>query len=231
MKKSIQLDRYRQFGNENIFEEIYFRASLLDGIHIAHINTTRNGGGVAELLHSFIPIMQELGIKHSWEVVELTDLSKNFMFKLWDMLQGESGVFPQAEGEAHVAELSRYLKSKKKIQADVYIVHDFILAPLAHLSPYMRPAIWFCHIDTANPVSESEMYIRQFLNAYDLCAFNTQASILKELPRERVQVISLGINPFSTKNRPLPTSERIKLLTRCGIDVARPSNIANFTLW
>jgi hypothetical protein len=38
-----------------------------------HINSTRAGGGVAEILQRMIPIMQELGISSRWEVIEGDD--------------------------------------------------------------------------------------------------------------------------------------------------------------
>ena len=35
-----------------------------------HINSTRRGGGVAEILQRMIPIIVELGINARWEVIE-----------------------------------------------------------------------------------------------------------------------------------------------------------------
>ncbi|MCC5669940.1 glycosyltransferase [Nostoc sp. CHAB 5784] len=234
MEGSLHLEQYSQFVDKVLINEIYLRASSLNGIRVAHINTTAEGGGVAEILQSLIPIMQELGLNHTWEVIRLSDSSQKFMARLLDLLQGgELGVLPQEEQDAHIEELSHSLKPLREIQADVYVVHDFQLAPLAKLSHHIRPAIWFCHVDTANPNPESEKYIRQFLDAYDLYAFNSATSILKGLPQEDVQVISLGINPFSSKNMPLPQSEGLELLTQCKIDVTRPliTQVSRFGKW
>ena len=35
-----------------------------------HINSTREGGGVAEILQRMIPVLKELGIDARWEVIE-----------------------------------------------------------------------------------------------------------------------------------------------------------------
>ena len=35
-----------------------------------HINSTRSGGGVAEILQRMIPILQGIGIEARWEVIE-----------------------------------------------------------------------------------------------------------------------------------------------------------------
>lgn len=229
MKKSIKLERYSQFVDRYLLDEIYSLASSLTGIHVLHLNTTPNSGGVVEILKSLLLIMQELGVNHTWKVVNLTDSSKRFIYRLWDLLHGDSGVLPKQEQDIYMEEL----KSLGKIPADVYIVHDFQLAPLAKISPYMHPSIWFCHIDTLSSNAESENYLKQFLKEYDLCAFNTPGSVLKFLPEECVQVINLGIDPFSLKNMALPESEGIDLLTCCGIDMQRPliTQVSRFDKW
>ena len=35
-----------------------------------HVNSTREGGGVAEILQRMVPILNELGINARWEVIE-----------------------------------------------------------------------------------------------------------------------------------------------------------------
>ena len=62
MKRSPQLDRYKQLVGEDLLACIYRAASPLAGVHVLHLNTTAEGGGVAELLHSPLPLMEELGI-------------------------------------------------------------------------------------------------------------------------------------------------------------------------
>lgn len=64
MKRSPQLDRYAHLLGEDVLAQIYAAAESLDGLHVLHVNTTAQGGGVAELLHSLIPLMDELGIPH-----------------------------------------------------------------------------------------------------------------------------------------------------------------------
>src|SRR2546430_15571995 len=84
-------------------------------------------------------------------------------------------------------------------QADLYFVHDFQLAPLATLFPWIRPALWVCHVDTAHPDPGGKAYIDQFLGAYNVCVFDTPFSVFNDLAPERTHVITPTIDPFSEK--------------------------------
>ncbi|TME57420.1 MAG: hypothetical protein E6I59_18250, partial [Chloroflexi bacterium] len=78
MKRSTMLDRYQRFVGEDLLERIYQAAEPLSGLRILHVNTTAQGGGVAELLHALIPVMDELGINNTWQVISLDDTSNLF---------------------------------------------------------------------------------------------------------------------------------------------------------
>ncbi len=129
--------------------------------------------------------------------------------------------------------MSKALAKPDENRADIYYVHDFQLAPLAHLYPWMRPALWFCHIDTAHPNPSAQHYIRQYLDDYELYTFNTPISVFNDLPPEKAQVVTLGIDPFSPKNAPLEREQGMDLLARCGIDTGRPliTQVSRFDKW
>ncbi|HEX6109391.1 MAG TPA: glycosyltransferase, partial [Ktedonobacteraceae bacterium] len=118
-------------------------------------------------------------------------------------------------------------------QAHIYFIHDFQLAPLASLFPWMRPAIWMCHVDTANPDPHGKAYIDQFLDAYNVCIFDTPLSIFKTLPPEKTHVITPTIDPFSEKNRYLTPTRGLRMLAECGIDTTRPliTQVSRFGNW
>ncbi len=65
MRTSPQSDRYKRFVDEALISRIYQVANSLAGLHVLHVNTTAKGGGVAEILQALIPLIEELGIKHS----------------------------------------------------------------------------------------------------------------------------------------------------------------------
>ena len=236
MKRSPLLDQYRRFVSEDALAHIYHVAESLAGLHVLHINTTAQGGGVAELLHGLLPIMEELGIPHTWKVITLDEPSNLFTAHLVDLLQGiEHGDLPEEDQHVFLDKLrlTPVLRRPEENQADIYFIHDFQLVPLAKLFPWMRPAIWMCHVDTANPDPHGKAYVDQFLDAYKLCVFNTSLSIFEDLPPEKAHVITPTIDPFSEKNRYLTPAKGLKLLKDCGIDTTRPliTQVSRFGNW
>ena len=234
MHRSPLLDRYQGIVDASLIEQIYAIAHSFAGLHVLHVNTTAQGGGVAEILNALLPLVEELGIRHSWNVVSLDEASGYFTARLADMLQGyDTGEFPEAKKQVFLEKLQRSVSHEQKYQADLYFIHDFQLAPLAQFFPWMRPASWFCHIDTARPTPSAQRYIRQFLDPYAIACFNSQASVFKDLSPEKVQVVTLGIDPFRLKNRPLPVGRGMQILRRCGIDPTRPviTQVSRFGIW
>ena len=62
------LDRYEEVVGHQEVERLRRLAERLAGKRIVHVNSTRTGGGVAEILGWMVPLMQELGIDARWEV-------------------------------------------------------------------------------------------------------------------------------------------------------------------
>jgi trehalose synthase len=228
------LDRYKSIVGESLIDQIYEVARSLAGLRVLHLNTTAQGGGVAEILNELLPLMNDLGIQHNWKVVPLDESSGYFTARLVDMLQGyDTGAFPEREKQVFLEKLRHSVSYGQAYQADMYFIHDFQLVPLAEFFPWMSPAIWFCHVDTAHPTPSAQHYIRQFLDPYALAGFNSQASIFKDLPPEKAQVVTLGIDPFRVKNRFLPKARGMEILASCGIDTARPliTQVSRFGIW
>jgi trehalose synthase len=212
METSPRLDRYKAFVDESQMATIYEVARSLAGLRVLHVNTTAEGGGVAEILHELIPLMEDLGIKHDWKVRQLDEDSGYFTARLVDMLQGyETGKLPGQEKDVFLQKLRHAVRSWEDYQADIYFIHDFQLVPLAEFFPWMRPAIWFCHVDTAHPNPSAQQFVRQFLDPYAVACFNSQASVFKDLPPEKTQVVTLGIDPFRVKNRYLPKARGMEI--------------------
>jgi hypothetical protein len=86
----LQLNAYRDAAGPDVIEELRKLAPYLAGKRVVHVNSTRMGGGVAEILMWQIPLMQDLGIEARWETVlgdaEFFAITKS----LHNALQGQS---------------------------------------------------------------------------------------------------------------------------------------------
>jgi trehalose synthase len=87
MGTSPLLDRYKGIVDTSLIDQIYEVARSLASLRVLHVNTTARGGGVAEILHELLPLMEELGIKHDWKVIPLDEVSSYFTAHLVDMLR------------------------------------------------------------------------------------------------------------------------------------------------
>ena len=65
-----KLIEYEPVVGRAILDQLHQLASSLTGMRVVHVNSTRVGGGVAEILTWMVPFLQELGIDASWEVIE-----------------------------------------------------------------------------------------------------------------------------------------------------------------
>ena len=64
------LRTYDSLIDNGLLDEIRVLAEKLKGARIVHVNATANGGGVAEILHSLVPLYKDLGIDCEWMVMD-----------------------------------------------------------------------------------------------------------------------------------------------------------------
>jgi hypothetical protein len=69
------LSEYRDVAPTGTVDFLRRLGELAEGRTMLHVNSTRYGGGVAEILHRLLPLMDELGVKTRWEVLTGTDCS------------------------------------------------------------------------------------------------------------------------------------------------------------
>ena len=64
------IEQYGEIVGEEAIDHLRQLARPLRGIKIVHVNSTRTGGGVAEILTQLVPLMGELGLDARWEVIQ-----------------------------------------------------------------------------------------------------------------------------------------------------------------
>ena len=70
MQKTHSLNEYEQIVGPELINDLRTMADNIDGKSILHVNSTRSGGGVAEILFRLVPLMNELGLSASWDVIK-----------------------------------------------------------------------------------------------------------------------------------------------------------------
>src|ERR1700733_9944688 len=63
------VEQYRLMVGDQLMDELAGLAKDLKGVRICHINSTAYGGGVAELLARYLPLLQGLGVSAEWRLI------------------------------------------------------------------------------------------------------------------------------------------------------------------
>ncbi len=66
------LEEYTPIVGEGVIAELRLLGERLSGKRVLNINSTRVGGGVAEILNRLIPLLREVGVDARWEVIRGT---------------------------------------------------------------------------------------------------------------------------------------------------------------
>ncbi|RKX42352.1 MAG: glycosyl transferase family 1, partial [Thermotogae bacterium] len=69
-------------------EEIYSLANKLRNCQVVHVNATSFGGGVAEILHTLVPLTRSVGINAEWYTIEALQEFFNVTKLFHNTLQG-----------------------------------------------------------------------------------------------------------------------------------------------
>jgi trehalose synthase len=220
---STLLDRYATYAGRDAVEQLRQLAARLSGLRVVHVNSTRQGGGVAEILEKLVPLMSELGLDTSWEVIEGTKDFFTCTKSFHNALQGRAITVPdnllRTYEEVNAANAERLRPVLEA--ADVVFIHDPQPAPLLGHCPARRGKwVWRCHIDLSRPHRPVWRYLRRFLVGYDASVFSL-AAFAQPMPHP-VFLIPPSIDPLSEKNIPLPVEEVRKVLRDFGIDHRRP---------
>ena len=200
-------------------------AARLAGLRVVHVNSTPRGGGVAEILNWMIPMMRELGMDASWEVLEVSNpdfftATKSFHNALQGNPLGISDDLLRVYEEMNARNAERLRPILEP--ADIVFIHDPQPAPLLGLCPDRRGKwIWRCHIDVSHPNRAVWKYLRRHVVGYDASIFSLD-DFAQPMPHA-VFLIPPSIDPLSEKNVPLPTEEVQRAFAEFGIDPNRPT--------
>ena len=82
------LEDYRPIIGDQHTDEILQLAAQLKDARVLHVNATAFGGGVAEILGTLIPLMNDIGLRAEWQVIKGADEFFNITKAMHNSLQG-----------------------------------------------------------------------------------------------------------------------------------------------
>lgn len=209
---------YEQIIDPTSISQLRQVAEDLKGATVVHVNSTRQGGGVAEILHWMVPLMQELGLDASWEVIDGNPDFFHVTKAFHNGLQGNEVLLSRRMLDAYedtVAANAERLRPKLE-DADIVVIHDPQPALLHELCPNRRGKwIWRCHIDVSHPNRRVWNYIRSKVNGFDASIFSLP-DFARRLEHPQF-IVAPSIDPLSDKNVELSEREVIETLDRLGI--------------
>lgn len=214
---------YTSVVGEEVVDHLRQIAAPLKGMRVVHVNSTRVGGGVAEILVKLIPLMADLGLDVSWEVIEGSPRFYQCTKGFHNGLQGQpvnlSDSLLKAYEETNAATAEGF--GRRLSDADLVFVHDPQPALLRHYTPNRRGKwVWRCHIDLSRPHRPVWKYLRSIVNQYNASIFSL-ADFAQPMDHP-MYLVPPSIDPLSEKNIPLPQAELDEVRDRFGLDGGRP---------
>jgi trehalose synthase len=200
-----QIGEYEKFVGSETIKRIRRKAEAVEGIHVAHVNSTYYGGGVAELLSSITLLLNSVGVRTEWRVIQGSADFFSITKKVHNALQG--GELNLSKRKIEIYEKVIYENSVRNILDH----HDFIIIndpqPLGMISHYKKtcPWIWRCHVDLSNPNKQLWNYMVPYIEKYDAVVFSLK-EYAKDLKTPQVFFMP-AIDPFTIKNKQLTERE------------------------
>jgi trehalose synthase len=212
--------------SDDLADALRAARAALDGHTVWQVNSTCDGGGVAELLYGFLRRHNELGIPTRWLVAdasaEFFAVTKRLYFKLYGTDQ-DTAPLTAAERDLYTRTTKMHALAALQVvsPSDIVVLHD---PQTAGMAPALMAAgvrvIWQCHLGCLDPnpwTSQVWEFLGADLFAPDGYVFSHPRYVYEELDPGRVRVILPAIDPASPKNRPLTPDQVTALLYGIGL--------------
>jgi trehalose synthase len=216
----VTLGDYQEVTGPAVIEELRALASRVQGRRMQHINSTPVGGGVAEILTRIVPLLRELGVEASWDVIKGDQAFFNVTKALHNGLHGTEEEITEQMLEIFRATTEANLR-EVNFTGDVILVHDPQPAGLILKKQEIgKKWVWRCHIDVSTPQRCAWEFLRPYIEQYDAAVFS-MPDFAQQLPIQQFRVAT-SIDPLSDKNRPLDQAVVERVLEKYNIDPGRP---------
>ncbi len=213
------LEDYRKVTPPGSVDLLYHMSEKVKGKSLLNINSTRSGGGVAEILNRLVPMLNELEIKVGWEIMQGSEGFFKVTKAFHNALQGRDPGISDRMYQLYIEE-NRENAKRLTFDADMILVHDPQPAALIDYGDRAGKWVWRCHIDISQPARRVWRFLKNYVLKYDAAIFSLPA-FAQKLPIPKF-LIYPSIDPLSDKNRELSRREVNKILDRLGIPRDKP---------
>ncbi len=224
---------YATVVGEDVIAELEALAKPLRGARVVHISATAYGGGVAEMLHTLVPLMRDAGLDAEWRIISGHDAFFAVTKAMHNALQGmplELTPAMQATYLHNAVDNAVYFEDG----FDFVVVHDPQPAALRALrSGDQGKWIWRCHIDLTNANPHYWNFLRPLVQEYDAAIFTMPEYAKPDLRIGKIAIIPPAIDPLSPKNAPMNDEQVAGNIRLYGVDPDRPSivQVSRFDPW
>ncbi|TKJ39052.1 glycosyl transferase family 1 [candidate division LCP-89 bacterium B3_LCP] len=215
------LDRYVTIIGKPEIDEIKSLGKYLKGRRVHHINSTKSGGGVAEILQRLVPLMESLGIKATWDAIEGNAEFFDVTKMIHNAMHGQEVDFSPEQMEI-LEQTNRQNEKLLDEPADITIIHDPQPLPLVTFRREKKRPIWLwrCHIDLSEADYRVWGALRHYVEQFDGSLFHLpEYSKGLGIPQ---YILPPAIDPLSEKNMELTLEEVQTTVDNFGIDPEKP---------
>ncbi|HAD81098.1 MAG: glycosyl transferase family 1 [Candidatus Edwardsbacteria bacterium RIFOXYD12_FULL_50_11] len=216
-----KLDDYRQVVGDPEIEEMRAIARQLKGARMKHINSTSVGGGVAEILHRMVPLLNEMGILARWEVIKGGDDFFNITKAFHNALHGKpENITP--EMFRVFADYNRKNAEEMDFSQDDFVfIHDpQSICLIEKRNQSKAHWVWRCHIDISTPQPDLWQFLKNYVERYEGAVISSP-SFSQRLSVPQF-LIPPSIDPLADKNRELDPRYIESVFEKYHIDRQRP---------
>jgi trehalose synthase len=201
-------------------------AEALAGRAIWAVNSTSVGGGVAELLRSWLPYWRAAGIDEHWAVISADAAFFRVTKRIHNFLHGHAGdrgKLGEAERRVYERALAANAVRLKRVvrPGDVVVLHDPQTAGLLPaLKAHGAIVVWRSHVGADRPnqlTAAAWSFLAPYLIEADAYVFSRRPDVPPGLRHVPTAIIPPCIDPTSTKNRDLDPARARAILLHAGI--------------
>lgn len=195
---------------------------------IWNVNSTATGGGVAEMLHSWVSYARGTGLDMRWMTIaaspEFFELTKRIHHLMHgfpgdgvSITDGDRDLYEAITSE-NAQEIAAYIKP-----TDIVFLHD---PQTAGLIPRIQETgalvIWRCHIGADVPNERTQAaweFLRPYVELADACVFSRQAYAPGWTKQMFTAVVPPSIDVLAPKNQEMPPEQVRTILNHVGLIV------------